>query len=122
MTPTRPTAWIGRVARRAALLPAALLASPALADPDKYGGYGDHMMWGYGGGLIGGLFMLVFWGALIAVIVLAVRWLSDGSSGSSGQRRGGDRSTDALEILRQRLARGEIDPEEYAARRKVLEE
>lgn len=119
MTPTRPTAWIGRVARRAALLPAALLASPALADPNKYGGYGDHMMWGYGGGLIGGLFMLVFWGALIAVIVLAVRWLSDGSG---SQRRGGSGSSDALEILRQRLARGEIDPEEYAARRKVLEE
>ncbi len=119
MTTTRPIAWLRDLARRAALLPAALLAGPALAGPDKYGSYGDHMMWGYGGGLIGGLFMLVFWGVLIAAVVLAVRWLSESSS---GQRRGGDRGTDALEILRQRLARGEIDPEEYAARRKVLEE
>jgi putative membrane protein len=75
------------------------------------------MMWGGGYGFVGGLMMLLFWGVLIALIVLAVRWLSDsrsGAGGSAGRR-------DPLEILRERYARGEIDDEEFERRKRLLE-
>ncbi|MCL6556108.1 MAG: SHOCT domain-containing protein [Burkholderiales bacterium] len=68
-------------------------------------------MWG-AGGLIMMLTMLVFWGLVIAALVLAVRWLL------TADRRPG-RDT-ALEILRERYARGEIGREEFEARRRDL--
>lgn len=95
---------------------AGLGAAPALAHAQSAweDGYGHgHMMWGGGMGLLGALVMLVFWGAIIAAVVLGVRWLTE------RDRKG--RRPDAHEILRERLARGEIDPEEYEARRKVLD-
>ena len=76
------------------------------------GGHG-HMMWGGGHGLLSALMMLVFWAAIITAVVLGVRWLMERDQKS--------RRPDALDILRERLARGEIDPDEYEARRKVLE-
>ncbi len=82
------------------------------AQPGWENGYG-HMMWGGGFGLLGTLMMLLFWGAMIAAVVLAVRWLM--------QRDRKSRRPDALEILKERLARGEIDLDEYEARRKALE-
>lgn len=56
--------------------------------------------------------MLVFWGVVIAGIVLGIRWLAARGGGSSSDR--------ALEILRQRYARGEIDREEFEAKRRDL--
>lgn len=85
----------------------------ALADPGEgwRDGFG-HMMWG-GYGIFGGLMMLVFWGVVIALIVFAVRWLSDGRAGP-GRR-------DAMDTLRERFAAGEIDEEEFNRRKRVLE-
>jgi putative membrane protein len=73
-----------------------------------------HPMWGVGGmwGLGMMLMMVVFWGVIIAGIVLGIRWLSAQGGGSSPDR--------ALDILRQRYARGEIDREEFEARRRDL--
>ncbi|HXH84480.1 MAG TPA: SHOCT domain-containing protein [Candidatus Tectomicrobia bacterium] len=68
-------------------------------------------MWG-AGGLVMMLMMLVFWGLVIAGLVLGVRWLA-------GQARGSGRD-EALEILRQRYARGEIDKQEFETRRRDL--
>ncbi|MBI4524149.1 MAG: SHOCT domain-containing protein [Deltaproteobacteria bacterium] len=68
-------------------------------------------MWGLWG--IGmGLFMLVFWGAVIVGIVLGIRWLI--SHGKPSQ------SDSAVEILRQRYARGEINKEEFEAKKRDL--
>lgn len=92
---------------------AALTASTAIADPE--GPWDGHMMWGGGYGVFGGLMMLVFWGVVIALIVLAVHWLRD-------NRAGGTRGSDALDILRARLAKGEIDEEEFRRRKAVLDE
>lgn len=68
-------------------------------------------MWG-AGGLVMMLMMLVFWALFIAALVLAVRWLV-------GQR-GGEGRDEALEILRQRYARGEIDKQEFETRKRDL--
>ncbi|MFV2037710.1 MAG: SHOCT domain-containing protein [Paracoccaceae bacterium] len=96
------------------------LATPALAQQlplrDEFyghmlgGGYGM----GYGMGFVGIGMMLLFWGVIIFLTVLAVRWFAGRGGNSSG-------GASALEILKERLARGEIDPDDYETRRKVLE-
>lgn len=96
------------------------LAAPTLAaagpGENWQDGYG-HMMWGGGYGMFGGMaMMLVFWGIIIALIIFAVKWFNDSQGGGyRGQR-------DALDILRERFASGEIDEEEFDRRRKVLEQ
>lgn len=73
------------------------------------------MMWdwgsGYGWGMMlgGSLMMLVFWGGLALLVVLAVR-------GFSGSKQ----PDNVTETLRRRLAAGEITPEEYERARKAL--
>lgn len=69
------------------------------------------------GWLVGVLILVLSWSLVIAAIVLAIRWLV------RADRRGrleGPATPDALEILRQRYARGEIDEAEYERRRAVL--
>ena len=77
-------------------------------------GWGMHPMWWMGGAWgIGMMFMmLLFWILIIAGLVFAVRWLM-----TEGKERRGD---SAMEILRQRYARGEINKEEFEARKKDL--
>jgi putative membrane protein len=95
----------------------ALSATALAADPYNgwSNGYGN-MMWGGGFGLIGGLMMLLFWGGIIALIYFVVRSFSDRPSGGGGRT-----STDAMNILRDRFARGEIDAEEFETRKRALE-
>ncbi|WP_297779686.1 hypothetical protein [uncultured Roseovarius sp.] len=100
---------------------AALAASlPAYAAPGDGREYYGHM-WngGYGHSFFGGLFMLLFWGALIVITILAVKWFIDRDNGASP---GGRRSSSAEQILQDRLAKGEIEPEEYRERMKTLRE
>jgi putative membrane protein len=59
-----------------------------------------------------GLLMLLFWGAVIVGIVVGIRWLV--SQGKVSQ------SDTALDILRQRYARGEINKEEFEAKKRDL--
>lgn len=75
-------------------------------------GWGMHpMMWGAWG--FGMMFMMVlFWGLIIIGVVLVIRWLV-----AQGKET---RSDSALAILRQRYARGEIDKEEFEAKRRDL--
>jgi putative membrane protein len=63
------------------------------------------------------LIVVLFWGLVIAAIVLAIRWLirADGRGSHEGPA-----TPDALELLRQRYARGEIDEAEYERRKIVL--
>ena len=76
----------------------------------------------FGGGLaigwiFGMLILVLFWGLVIAAIVLAARWLIRADRRGS---HGSPAAPDALELLRQRYARGEIDEAEYERRRTVL--
>jgi len=66
---------------------------------------------------------VVFWGGLIVLIILGIRWLlrqDRAASNAHGRSMGGPQSEDPLEILRRRYAAGEIDDEEYERRRKNL--
>jgi len=106
--------------RTVALFSAALAAAPAFADPAGTNVYHEHMWGGYGMGygFIGFGLTILFWGSLIALAVLAVRWALQSGNLTPTAPKGDD----ALEILRQRLAKGEIDPEEYTTRKKALED
>jgi putative membrane protein len=77
---------------------------------------GGHMSgWGWFGMTIG---MIVFWGLLIALAVLAYRTFTSGDS--VGGRNAGPASTDPRQILAERFARGEIDDDEYQRRLATL--
>lgn len=64
---------------------------------------------GWGFGLLGLFFMLVFWGLLILAAVWVVRALF----GNVPPRQGKSPSQNPREILDQRYARGEITREQY---------
>jgi putative membrane protein len=51
------------------------------ADRPGYWHYGGD--WGWGHMLFGSLMMILFWGGIIVLIVLAVRWLGGGSAGDA---------------------------------------
>jgi putative membrane protein len=70
------------------------------------------MMWGYGPGmgwwmLFGGIIFVLFWGAIIALIVWVVRRIGRDTSVSSTGRN------TPLEIAKERYARGEITKEQF---------
>lgn len=79
-----------------------------------------HDMNGWGHWLFGGVWMVLFWGAVILLIALVIRWAVRGS------QRGPQTDTKAprtpLEILNERYARGEIDSEEFERRKRDLSE
>jgi putative membrane protein len=66
------------------------------------------MMWGFGG--LGFLWMALFWIGVILLVVWAVR----GPEETSHSQRS------APEILEERFARGELDSDEFTARRQQL--
>lgn len=93
--------------------------APAAALADGVGDYGYHMYdHGWAGMLGGSLMMMLYLGLIVLLVVLVLRWfgVSPMSTPSARSPRGG-----ALQILEERLARGEIDAEEFATRRKALE-
>lgn len=70
-----------------------------------------HMMapWGW-------LFMLIFWALVIVALIYGVRWLA----GRNGPEENGGGQT-ALDILKERYARGEISRKEFEQMKKDLE-
>lgn len=84
------------------------------------GGYGG---WGMGPGMMGDwgatgwlhfILMIVFWVLVIAGLVFLLRWLIQATRGEKGGSR-------ALEILRERYARGEITHEEFQRLKRELQ-
>lgn len=80
--------------------------------------WGNQVMWGDGWGGIGwawfGLMHVFWWVLVIAGIVALVRWLV------GGRNRHQANESRALDILRERFARREIDKDEYEERRRIL--
>ena len=74
-------------------------------------------MWDWSAGMgwwtgFGVIWMVLFWGAIIALIVWAVKKLTSGSDSN--------RKNDALDIARERYARGDISREEFEQIKKTL--
>lgn len=87
-------------------------------EPDRFA-YWPHMGWG--GGWYGGPIMLLVWiGIVVAIVVLLVRTFSGpGRAPTIHQQTTGKT---AIDILKERFARGEIDKAEFEDKRRLLGE
>jgi len=61
--------------------------------------------------------MILWWVLIIVAIIALVRW---GISSSAARRGQNQQSKSALDILKERYARGEINKQEYEARKRDL--
>jgi putative membrane protein len=110
---------MGRILSQALVAASAVTtisASPAWSQgPYPCGPY--MMSWGGGGygTILGPIFMIIVLALAVAIGVLLVRWLGGPWFAPSPPR-----GPTALEILKERYARGEIDKEEYEERSRVL--
>ena len=80
---------------------------------------GTGMMGGWGGGWFGMIIMAAFWILLIIGVIYLIKWLVTSNRGRDFFSSGGPR---ALEILKERYARGEIDQKEFEETKRILEE
>jgi putative membrane protein len=78
--------------------------------------WGD-MGWGWGGGwgILGGLHMILWWVLLVLGIIVLFKLLIGGSSRNEPET--GNR---AIEILKERYARGEIGKDEFEQKKRDL--
>lgn len=80
--------------------------------------YGWNGGWGWGAWLAMGFMMVVFWGLVAAVVVVALR--SSHHRHEVPPRADVSAEDDALRVLDTRFARGEIGAEKYTSRRDLL--
>jgi len=96
------------------------LANPTLAQSGRYNDWhmGRWMMDGWGMGWFGMIFMIIFWGLIIVVLVSLIRWLiqNTSSKGPSGVSVG----PKAIDILKERYAKGEISQDEFETMKKDI--
>jgi putative membrane protein len=78
---------------------------------------GPGMMGNWGMGWFGMIFMMIFWVLVIIAVVFLIKWLIQTSgSGKTTQQKG----SGAVEILKERYARGEIDKAEFESMKRDL--
>lgn len=95
-----------------------LALTPLLAQYGPRGdGWGQHMMGNWGTGWTGMLMSIAIWILIIVGGIFLVRWLMRAGSGQRSATGNGD---NALEILKQRYARGEIDRNQYESMKRDL--
>lgn len=78
--------------------------------------WGDPQYHSWGWMLFGGIHMIIFWLLLILLIAALLKWLRSPSDNAAGTPR-----DEALEILKQRFARGEIDQDTFRRMKQELE-
>ena len=93
--------------------------SRGFAQVERYPGWhmGPDMMYGWGMGWFGGIFFLIFWILVLVGLVFLIKWLIQMSKGHPHAEPGGSR---ALEILKERYARGDIEKAEFEEKKKDL--
>lgn len=79
-------------------------------------GYGLNGGW-YGHTFFGGFFMIIIWVALILFVVWMAREMAD--SGKKHRDSGRNEGT-ALDILKERYAKGELTKEQFEAMKKEI--
>lgn len=98
----------------AAVLWVAPMAALAQGRGEGFYGYGPMYGIGWGHTIFGFFMMLLVIATVVVLVVLLVRWL--GGQGLRGHGTGAA----ALDILKERYARGEIDTKEFEERKKAL--
>ena len=90
----------------------------ALAQQRDYSwGMGHGMMGNWGMGWFGMIFMMIFWVLVIVGLVFLVKWLIQAAgSGKVAVQRG----SGAVEILKERYARGEINKAEFESMKRDI--
>lgn len=84
------------------------------SSPFGFNSTNNMMNFGYGLGFFGWVLMILWWALIIAVLAAVVKWLAN-------QFRGGSSGKSALDILKERYAKGEIDKREFEEKKKELE-
>ena len=84
--------------------------------PDEGYSMGPWMMWGQGMGWFFPIIMLSFWIAVIIGVIFLVRWVISSANKDHGYKS----QESALDILKKRYARGEINKEEFEDIKKDL--
>ena len=78
--------------------------------------YYDHGGMGWGGWIVMSLTFVLFWGAIVTLVVYAIRNFRSGSDAGPSNST----TSRADDVLAERFARGEIDEDEFSRTRELL--
>lgn len=82
------------------------------SSPSGFNSMNNMMNFSYGFGFFGWVFIILVWALVIVALAALIRWLF---------QRAGSRENSALEILKGRYAKGEIDKKEFETKKKDIE-
>ena len=80
-------------------------------------GMGPGMMGNWGMGGSGMIFMMIFWVLVIVALVFLIKWLIQTTSSRKASEQTG---SGAIDILKERYARGEIDKAEFESMKRDI--